>query len=598
MASQTGIPASHMPGTASLPGSVERFTNKHDAGPAIVLSGGGAKGDFEVGAVRCLYDHGVRPKILCGTSVGSINALKLAEGEADSPTPVAAPAGHVRGLAGLEKIWLDLTSDGQMWSLEPGVASIFSTIANLPAEFKKLQMEVDDVGSTTFGAIISSIVGMPGLAPFVPQLFALDRLSNDGKELIRNLTATLKDAENIVGLANYDPLEKTMRMPTSFFPSHQQHSGIKLRLAMVALEDGALRYVTETNIMTENNGTTTKVKPPATAAEIAALKAKRAAIMEAIADLAPEPPDGHGNHSTGGVQKPSSKLGPLKRQLALLNAELARDSVQYDLIRAAIASSSLPVICRPTSMQDGLTYIDGGIRTLAPIQSAIDAGASQVYAIAAGSSKFDVSSMAEIGASSPLPLMGIALRVGEQILPDEVGHRDLFPANPWPVPVVVIQPDPSLDDIHDGLTIEPGLIRIRMAYGFMRAYDTVKAFEKFVPSHYQYAAQQNSIKGKTMEIVKLRKQIWDLEFPANGKEFVAPTSALPPAPYTVKNLPSPVAGAHKQVLALKQQLKTLVSARIAFYTDANGNGVASLPADFNDWSTKWEHHSWTPTIPL
>ena len=51
------------------------------AGPAIVLSGGGTKGDFEVGAVRCLYEQGILPNILCGTSVGSVNALKLAEGE-------------------------------------------------------------------------------------------------------------------------------------------------------------------------------------------------------------------------------------------------------------------------------------------------------------------------------------------------------------------------------------------------------------------------------------------------------------------------------------------------------------------------------------
>jgi predicted acylesterase/phospholipase RssA len=65
--------------------------------PAIALSGGGTKGDFEVGAVRYLYDNGVHPKILCGTSVGSINALKLAEGEG-APTGVA---GHVRGIAGL-----------------------------------------------------------------------------------------------------------------------------------------------------------------------------------------------------------------------------------------------------------------------------------------------------------------------------------------------------------------------------------------------------------------------------------------------------------------------------------------------------------------
>ena len=52
-------------------------------GPALALSGGAAHGDFEVGVVQYLYQHGLKPKIICGTSVGAINGLKLAEGEPD-----------------------------------------------------------------------------------------------------------------------------------------------------------------------------------------------------------------------------------------------------------------------------------------------------------------------------------------------------------------------------------------------------------------------------------------------------------------------------------------------------------------------------------
>ena len=89
-------------------------------------------------------------------------------------------------------------------------------------------------------------------------------------------------------------------------------------------------------------------------------------------------------------------------------------------------------------MQDGQTYVDGGIRTLAPVQAAIDAGASSVYVVAAGSTKMDPKPLSDIISGTALPLLGIALRVGEQILPDEVGRRDLFPSNGWPVPVVVI----------------------------------------------------------------------------------------------------------------------------------------------------------------
>jgi Patatin-like phospholipase len=59
------------PGASTIP--IEQVP-QHSAGPAIVLSGGGTKGDFEVGAVRCLYEQGILPNILCGTSVGSVNA--------------------------------------------------------------------------------------------------------------------------------------------------------------------------------------------------------------------------------------------------------------------------------------------------------------------------------------------------------------------------------------------------------------------------------------------------------------------------------------------------------------------------------------------
>jgi predicted acylesterase/phospholipase RssA len=95
----------------------------------------------------------------------------------------------------------------------------------------------------------------------------------------------------------------------------------------------------------------------------------------------------------------------LMRQLGQLKAQLAAMLQPKDLIRAAIAASSLPVIVRPCGMQDGQTYVDGGIRTLAPIQAAIDAGASNVYVVAASSTKFDRKSISDITTGTALPLL-------------------------------------------------------------------------------------------------------------------------------------------------------------------------------------------------
>ena len=79
-----------------------------------------------------------------------------------------------------------------------------------------------------------------------------------------------------------------------------------------------------------------------------------------------------------------------------------------------------------------------------------------------------------------------------------------------------------------------------------------------------------------------------------------PANQLPPAPYTVTDLPKPDAAAHDKVRQMKQQLKSLLAERIAYYADPKKDvtGNNSLPADHNDWVANWEKHSFTPTIPL
>jgi NTE family protein len=44
---------------------------------ALVLSGGGARGAFQVGVWEYLLEIGWRPELICGTSVGAINAVSI-----------------------------------------------------------------------------------------------------------------------------------------------------------------------------------------------------------------------------------------------------------------------------------------------------------------------------------------------------------------------------------------------------------------------------------------------------------------------------------------------------------------------------------------
>jgi NTE family protein len=45
---------------------------------AFVLGGGGARGALQVGALRALFEAGIKPDLLVGTSIGAINAAGLA----------------------------------------------------------------------------------------------------------------------------------------------------------------------------------------------------------------------------------------------------------------------------------------------------------------------------------------------------------------------------------------------------------------------------------------------------------------------------------------------------------------------------------------
>ncbi len=60
---------------------------------AVVLSGGGSTGAAQIGALRALFDAGIRPDLFVGCSVGALNAAFLAV----DPTPAR--------LDELERIW-------------------------------------------------------------------------------------------------------------------------------------------------------------------------------------------------------------------------------------------------------------------------------------------------------------------------------------------------------------------------------------------------------------------------------------------------------------------------------------------------------------
>ena len=178
---------------------------------AIVLGAGGTRAAFEVGALRYLYDIGIRPDLICGTSGGAINAVKLAEGE-DPREPDSG------GLAGLENLWLSLKTNSDMYRPQPW-------FENLPQRIKdELARVAIDYGIAAFGPSLSSIIT------------SAVALGVDYSKL-NEIAQSFLNAESLYSL---DPIWTKLRDPRNLNPASVRMSGIRLRLCAVNLEVGAV----------------------------------------------------------------------------------------------------------------------------------------------------------------------------------------------------------------------------------------------------------------------------------------------------------------------------------------------------------------------
>jgi len=180
---------------------------------ALVLGGGGSLGDFEFGVLQYLYGYNIRPSIICGTSVGAINAAKLAEGE-------GTPQETNRGFKGLQNIWFQkMNSPSDMYVKEPAFAALPDDVISAIES----QLAESGAAGLIFGGLFTSILAAIG--------FGIS--DKDKFEAFLNSSA----------LYNLSPIEAL---------AHQMldlnligGSGIKLRMAMASLETGALKYTTE-----------------------------------------------------------------------------------------------------------------------------------------------------------------------------------------------------------------------------------------------------------------------------------------------------------------------------------------------------------------
>lgn len=526
---------------------------------ALVLGGGGAKGDFEVGAVLFLYEQNIRPDIICGTSVGSINAVKLAEGEG--------------ALAALESIWRSMRVNADMYLEEPWFTSIDNSDVKKFFKQTALEKTID----------VAAEVGKAWL--FFP--WAVYDLIRTGED-IDDLNDAIQLALRARSVYNLNPIREKLKT----FLDHRARlkwalAGHSLLLSVVSLESGSLRYVTETGMLLERDGRT-PVPVPTRPFELVSDEAFAAGnelsdLRRQLLELEQQPPEGaHGQRSAEQIREIDHKrreVADKQQQLNRLNLEQPPRQVPVglDMAEGVLASASIPGVFGPVKLLDE-TYVDGGVRAAVPIEAAVRANAETIYAVLATQPHVDPApSFDDKG------LLDIARRAVIDVLTNEITRSETTPLDGWGARAVnLIYP---LSDIHDTLTVDPGLIAISIDYGYMRAADVVRKLEDHSPTA-QLADQ----------ISTLRRDAWDLECRLHCQ----------PVPYppdeTLSDLEQRLRDKHGLNLSLTGGITALYALRTIklrireLINSRRAAGGAVRPDIDSSWKS-WEPHPWRSSIP-
>ena len=422
---------------------------------AVVLSGGGSRGDFELGALRLLYERGIRPDIICGVSVGSINAAKLAEGD--------DAANSSRGFAGLNGIWASLQRNHDMWEFADPQAG--------PALWE----------------------GLNGGTP------SMSDLGNALGSIAKNQGVSAAAARSVL---NLEPIRR--RLATDLQPALVAASGIKLRLGTVSLNTGRLHFIGEDGVVYEADGTTrvcSEVPGP-----------RPANVQKQIDDLRREI-DRETDPNT--KRRLASKLASLQKSPRPMQTV----PVVADLRDAVIASASIPMFFPPVALPapnpnmmaaDQLGwFVDGGVREVIPVRVALSLGATEVYAISASPPGSVLKPGQKPTDFATANMFDIALRGLVDIAIDEVDAGDMPASGELPAGVTLhrIAPAAVRTHLHDMVTVDPGLIELSADYGYMRAADVLDG--KDLNSGPAQAA---------IAVTYLRREKWWLENIREGQE--------------------------------------------------------------------------------
>lgn len=380
---------------------------------SCVLSGGGSRASFQLGALDYLYRHDDQftPTIFVGASAGSIIASSLAQS--------AEREGQREYLRRLRSIWDAMTEPNDMFTPRPWYDRLATEGPQWLELVRPAKPEPKPAPPKPRPPLLQFLRTEPTSSPSPPEPvtapnplelaltpdsetpvrseWSLNALSSIASHLGRlprlgsDLNVIAHGLEATKSMYRPGPVLVELLREEMFFPARVAASGATLRIAMVALESGELRFMTEKGTLVDRN-----------------------------------------NQPVG--------------------------DTSHDLGVGVLASCAIPAVFRPVPIGDE-TYVDGGARENLPAELAIGhLGAARNYIVSSQSTGVHRrASMADAD------LFTIVMRSTE-ILIDEAGRDELAYAHS--AGSIVIYPELS---VHDAMTVDPALIAINEAYGWLRA---------------------------------------------------------------------------------------------------------------------------------
>ncbi|MBI5711116.1 MAG: patatin-like phospholipase family protein [Candidatus Eisenbacteria bacterium] len=417
-----------------LPGLPTRGRTYRATG--LVLAGGGSKGAFQVGVLKYLYEHqpDFKPAIITGTSVGSLNAAKLAEGDT-----------HV--IPGMLELWRGIRGNEDIYVDSPAFTEFVS----------KIDEDIEDFqDALTAGHVLGVL--FPGVGTFISAGLA------EGNR--PELGPWMRRLDRVESLGSQSPLIRTLR--ASLDPEKIANSGIKLRVATVARDKGQLCYVTEGGDVVDAHDAPIvhgrySIFPSGVVAAGSGQQTRILAMRRRDEHGEPPPPE-----------DPPPQPDP-----------------RPTIVDGVIASSAIPLVFEPCWIS-GQLYWDGAIREDVPIRKALELGATDLIVVLTSPRRYAPASLATLpedfnvtpvkrlmqsmdimadqvfqddinGVLDQLDLLhelgqGIAPRVRSFPLP-----RDLFTVKPFMIPYyTVIEPPFTLGEV---TAFEPEIISANIELG-------------------------------------------------------------------------------------------------------------------------------------